>query len=105
MVDLFAGSGSATAAALMAERRVLALELSDFSVEAIKARIPLLYQKKLKEEGEISEDPEEDSKDKNPKPTPPVEERVCSICKKGPEAILTMCAHCGKLGHANCPPT
>ena len=61
-----------------------------------------MYQKKLEEEREISEDP--DSKDKNPKPAPPVEERVCSICKKGPEAILTMCAHCGKLGHANCTP-
>jgi 16S rRNA G966 N2-methylase RsmD len=104
VVDLFSGSGSATAAALMAERKVFAVELSDSSVEAIKARVPLLCQIETEKEEEESEIPEEDPKDKNQKLSASVEEKVCFLCGKGPAEKLTICASCGNLGHASCTP-
>jgi 16S rRNA G966 N2-methylase RsmD len=105
VVDLFSGSGSATVAALMKERNVLALEVSGDYVEAIKARVPLLYKNKEKEEEEEEEIPMEDPKDnKKQSAIPSVAEKVCSICEKGPESTLSMCNYCSKLGHAICTP-
>ena len=104
IVDLFAGSGSATAAALMSGRNVLTLELSPESCEAIKARIPQLVEDEEEESKGKEEDPEEDPKDKNSKAISVAPQKVCSICGKGPEETLMICAHCDKLGHSTCTP-
>lgn len=104
VVDLFAGSGSATAAGLMAERNVLALELCEKSVEAISARIPLLAQLAAEKSEEELNPPKEDPKDQSPKSLPPTTETVCKMCAKGPEQALAMCSTCGQLGHPTCTP-